>query len=284
MIKLFSYISAALIFLSCPLIAADTPNQSVKPKLMLANSYDSQIDLSEYWVSEKYDGFRAYWDGKQLLSRQGNTFDVPQWFVESFPQQPLDGELWLGRGEFQTLASIIKTGAEDSRWHSVRYMVFDLPDQQQRFNQRLMQLKAVIAAADVAWLQAVEQEKVASEALLFERLQQVVDDRGEGLMLHLGSSFYRGYRSDDLIKLKQYADAEAKVIAVIAGKGKYQGLMGALTVQMPSGLQFNLGSGFTDRERANPPEVGTQVTYRYNGFTDRGIPRFARFLRRYQTP
>jgi DNA ligase-1 len=40
-----------------------------------------------------------------------------------------------------------------------------------------------------------------------------------------------------------------------------------------------LGTGFTDAQRAAPPAIGTWVTYRYRGTTDKGVPRFASFLR-----
>ena len=132
------------------------------------------------------------------------------------------------------------------------------------------------------WLVAVQQEKTATTAELMKRLEAVVASGAEGLMLHRGSSFYKAGRSDDLIKLKQYDDAEAVVVAHLPGKGKYLGAMGSLQVMLPSGIQFKVGSGFTDAERHDPPAVGAKITYRYNGLTDQGLPRFARFIRLYQ--
>ena len=64
-----------------------------------------------------------------------------------------------------------------------------------------------------------------------------------------------------------------------AGQGQYAGLLGALIVERPDGLRFRIGSGFSNAQRARPPAIGSQVTYRYNGLTDSGTPRFARFLR-----
>lgn len=257
----------------------------VKPELMLANSYSSSLNLSDYWVSEKYDGYRAYWDGQVLLSRAGNPLAVPPWFTKSFPHQPLDGELWLGRGKFQELSSLVKRGTglwSDIRWHQVRYMAFDLPAEKGVFDQRLQALEVVIKAAGIDWLKVVPQKKAATQELLFEQLEHITSAGGEGLMLHLGSSLYRGKRSNDLIKLKQFEDAEALVIGHIGGKGKYQGLMGALRVELADGTHFKIGSGFSDAQRESPPAIGSQITYRFNGKTDRGVPRFARFLRVYQ--
>ena len=66
------------------------------PGLSLANTFRDDVDLGEYWVSEKLDGVRAFWDGETLVSRRGNPFVAPPWFVEGFPAAPLDGELWMG--------------------------------------------------------------------------------------------------------------------------------------------------------------------------------------------
>ena len=257
--------------------------QAEPVELMLANNYSSSLNLNDYWVSEKYDGYRAYWDGQQLLSRAGNRFLLPDWFVENFPKQPMDGELWLGRGQFQALASVIKSADKnDPRWRQVRFMVFDLPTEQGSFDRRLTRLKSLLKSVQVSWLVVVQQEKIASKALLMERLNVIIASGAEGLMLHRGSSLYRGGRSDDLIKLKQYDDAEAVVVAHLPGKGKYLGAMGSLRVMLPSGIQFKVGSGFTDAERHDPPAIGAKITYRYNGLTDQGLPRFARFIRLYQ--
>ncbi|WP_287032112.1 hypothetical protein [Methylophilus sp.] len=82
-----------------------------------------------------------------------------------------------------------------------------------------------------------------------------------------------------LLKLKPQLDAEAKVIAYVPGKGKYQGKMGALLVETLDGIQFKLGTGFTDAERAHPPPIGSLVTYTYRDVTKNGKPKFASFLR-----
>ena len=250
------------------------------PNLMLANSYHEDINLSDYWVSEKLDGVRAYWDGTQLISRQGNVFAVPAWFSAEFPNVSLDGELWMGRGTFDALSGAVrKTTPVDSEWRGIRFMVFDMPAQAGDFNQRLQQLRALFAHTHSPYIAMVAQEKLPNQKALMARLDQVVNAGGEGLMLHLGSAPYRGVRSDDLLKLKRFEDAEATVLAHIAGTGKYQGMMGALLVQTSAGVQFKIGTGFSDAERRNPPPIGSQITYRYRSVTSKGVPRFASFIR-----
>ena len=110
-------------------------------------------------------------------------------------------------------------------------------------------------------------------------MSQVEAQQGEGLMLHLGSARHSPGRSSALLKLKSYQDAEARVVAYSLGKGKYQGMVGALVVEDAQGLRFNLGSGLSYMDRQQPPAIGALVNYKFNGYTLRGIPRFARFWR-----
>ena len=70
------------------------------PPVLLAESWDNVLDLAGWWMSEKLDGVRAYWDGKQFLSRLGNIYHAPDWFVAGLPNVPLDGELWIARRAF----------------------------------------------------------------------------------------------------------------------------------------------------------------------------------------
>ncbi len=257
----------------------------VKPPLMLANVYGPAVQLADYWVSEKYDGVRGYWDGQKLLSRGGQLINVPAWFTANWPSVPMDGELWAGRGQFQKAVSTVRQQTpDDAAWRGMRFTVFDLPAEPGPFTERLSAINSVVGKLAVPWVQAVAQSKVASHAALQSQLRQITKAGAEGLMLHRGSSLYKGARNDDLLKVKTHDDAEAKVIAHIPGKGKYAGLMGALLVEIPAAesktaKRFKLGTGFTDAQRQNPPAVGSQVTYRYRGLNDSGIPRFASFMR-----
>lgn len=276
----FRRIVAAALLLCCMLPAAQLQAETSRAPVMLANSYRAGIDLSAYWVSEKYDGLRAYWDGERLLTRGGEVIHAPAWFVAGWPGVPLDGELWAGRGRFAEAVSTARTQQpDDAAWRKMRFMVFDLPSHGGVFDQRLPALRRTVASIDKPWVLAVPQEKVKSHAELQQRLQAIVQAGGEGLMLHRGASLYRAERNDDLLKLKLHDDAEAKVVAHLPGKGKHAGRLGALLVETSDGIRFRLGSGFTDAERETPPVVGSWVTYRYRGFNDSGIPRFATFLR-----
>lgn len=251
------------------------------PALVLATSYRPGIDLRDWWVSEKYDGVRAHWDGARLRTRGGDTIAAPTWFTAGWPATPLDGELWAGRGAFAAAqAAVARQQPDDAPWRRLRYMVFDLPAHSGRFDQRLAALQRTVTAIAQPWVQAVPQRRVANDAELQALLREVVRGGGEGLMLRRGSSLHIPGRGDDLLKLKPFDDAEARVLAHLPGQGRHAGRLGALLVETPEGLRFRLGSGFSDAERANPPPVGSWVTYRYRG-THAGsrLPRFASFLR-----
>ena len=250
------------------------------PTLLLAERYRDDIDVSRYWVSEKLDGVRASWDGRTLQFRSGNPVPAPKWFVEALPRQPLDGELWLGRGSFDQLSSIVRQKTpDDSEWRRVRYMIFELPDAPGSFGDRVEQIKTITAAANPPWLQAVAQFRLPDAAALQKKLRDIVRQGGEGLMLHREDAAYATGRSSVLLKVTPWLDAEARVVAHLPGKGKFAGMLGALQVEMTDGRRFALGSGFSNVQRRNPPPLGVQVTYRYRELTRQGIPRFASFLR-----
>ena len=272
---------AACGYNALPVVAA----ADVKPPLMLANVYHPGVALADYWVSEKYDGVRGFWDGQRLLTRGGQSINAPAWFTANWPSMPMDGELWAGRGQFQKAVSTVRQQTpDDAAWRGITFMVFDLPNESGPFTERLKALKNVVGQLAVPWVQAVAQSKVAGHAALQSQLRQITRAGAEGLMLHRGSSLYKGVRNDDLLKVKTHDDAEARVVGHIPGKGKYAGQMGALLVEMPSAdgqpaRRFKLGTGFSDAQRLNPPAIGSQVTYRYRGLNDSGIPRFASFMR-----
>lgn len=269
------------ILLGAGLCASLPTTHAAPPPLALANDYeDVEIDLSRYWVSEKYDGVRAYWDGRQLLSRAGNVIHAPAWFTARWPTTPLDGELWAGRGRFETVTATVRDfEPNDEAWRDIRFLVFDLPAHAGPFDTRLAVLERLISGVGIDWLKAAPHTRAVDAAQLHRRLQEITSAGGEGLMLHRGDSLYRAERSDDLLKFKPYQDAEAQVIAHLPGKGKYSGMMGALLVRNASGIQFRIGTGFTDEMRRHPPPLGSWVTYSYQNVTNRGIPRFARYLR-----
>lgn len=257
-----------------PLLAAESV------PLLLADTEHGQADVALYLVSEKLDGVRAFWDGQVLRTRNGNTINAPAWFVENFPAQALDGELWIGRGQFDQLSGTVRRLTPDeAEWRQVRYLVFELPQAAGTFRQRAVDLRRIVAETSVPWLQALEQFEMNSRQALNRKLDEMIKAGGEGLMLHRADAQYTTGRSDVLLKMKRWQDAEATVIAHQPGKGKYAGLLGALRVRTTDGIEFMLGTGLSDADRLSPPPIGTIITFRYRELTPRGLPRFASFHR-----
>lgn len=258
----------------------DAIARAPKPAVSLAEVYEPGIDLTGYLVSEKFDGVRAYWDGHRLITRGGLVINTPPWFTEGLPGHPLDGELWMGRRTFARLSGTVRRHRPDPEvWHQVRYVLFDLPASDAPFSQRAKTLAQLVAASANPRLKLATQTEIANHAALMERLEQVVAAGGEGLMLHHRNARYEPGRSDNLLKVKPYLEGEATVIEHLPGAGKFEGMLGSMLVEEPDGTRFRLGTGFSNAERAEPPPIGSQVTFKYHGRTKNGLPRFASFLR-----
>lgn len=268
-------LSALLLVLAFSVRAGDAS----APPVPLATIYQQGVLLENYWISEKLDGVRAYWNGQAFLSRNGNLYQAPGWFTAGFPDVPLDGELWMGRQRFAELSGAVRKRVPvHDEWRDIRFHVFDMPGPAQ-FYERYEQLQTLVEKADSRYLKLVAQKPASNHSALMADLDRVVAKGGEGLMLKRRDSRYEAGRSEDLLKVKTYEDAEAVVVAHLAGKGRLKGMMGALQVELPNGRRFRIGTGFSDQLRARPPAPGARVTFKYYGLTATGLPRFASFLR-----
>lgn len=273
--RLLSALGLALWTLASPPVWSDSA-----PPMLLAEVYAADVDVTQYWVSEKFDGVRAQWDGHALHFRGGGRVPAPAWFTAGFPAMPLDGELWIARNQFDAISGTVrKLEPVDAEWRQVKYLLFELPGANGDFSARVLQMQTLVAQAGVPWLQAVVQTRVAGRDELKKRLDAVIRQHGEGLMLHRADAPYLTGRSDALLKLKPWLDAEAVVVGHVPGQGKYQGMTGALQMEMPDGKRFRIGSGLPDSLRRQPPPLGTRITYRYQQLTKKGLPRFPRYLR-----
>jgi DNA ligase-1 len=246
--------------------------------LLLAESWDGELDPTGWWMSEKLDGVRAYWDGKQLLSRQNNIFYAPTWFTAGLPPMPLDGELWIGRKAFQKTVSVVRRQDQADVWKQVKYLVFDAPEARGGFEKRIEWLSEATPKWGNQYLQVHAQSECEGVESLLAELKRIEGLGGEGLMLRKPGSKYEFGRSSTLLKVKTFHDAEAVVVGHEAGKGRHKGRLGALAVKLPNGTQFSVGTGFSDKQRENPPAIGATITFRYQELTEAGVPRFPIFV------
>jgi DNA ligase 1 len=263
-------------------VGLSSPPESIK--LMLAKNRKDE-DPKGWWMSEKLDGVRCYWNGCTFISRQGNPYYSPPYFINNLPKTvSLDGELWLGRKQFQECVSIARcsdNGKNDmSRWRNMKYMIFDAPSLNFPFEHRMDYIYNLVNTIDNPFIQAVHQIKCTGLENMFKELFKIEKLGGEGIMLRKPESYYEGKRSSTLLKVKTFCDAEAAVIGYEAGKGKYINLIGALKVRSEDGISFKIGSGLSDQDRVDPPPIGTKITYRYQELTKDGIPRFPTYFRK----
>jgi DNA ligase-1 len=265
------------------LTAAKSPIQQAakypEPHLLLAQKWMDTQNVEGYWISEKLDGVRAYYDHKHrvFLSRMGNVYHAPPWFSEGYPEDmALDGEFYMGRQTFQQTQQVIKD-PNSLKWKQLKFYVFDSPNLTSAFEERHEALvnyfKDRKSTATVMTHQLCK-----GRDHVYELLKHYESLGGEGVMLRKPKSHYVGKRSASLLKVKSFYDAEARVEEVIPGKGKYTGMMGALQCSMANGLSFKIGTGYSDKDRVTPPRLGSIITYRFQELSSEGIPKFPAFV------
>jgi DNA ligase-1 len=248
------------------------------PPVLLAERWDTEADLTGWWMSEKLDGIRAYWDGTQFISRLGNLFIAPDWFLQGLPKEPLDGELWIARKAFQRTSGIVRRHDKTDLWREVRYVVFDAPAHPGEFESRLDFIRESIGREKPPFALAHPHDLCLSLDHLRSELQRIESLGGEGLMLRQPRSKYEAGRSPTLLKVKNFLDAEARVIGHKGGAGRHKGRLGALTVELTDGIRFEVGTGFSDAQREAPPAVGSVIAFRYQELSEGGVPRFPSYI------
>jgi len=249
------------------------------PQLMLATVWQPADDPTGWWLSEKYDGVRGYWDGRRMLSRGGETIALPQAFRDNLPPFAVDGELWAGRGRFSATLATVRDSKPGPGWKEIRYLIFDAPDQAGPFEARIKVIEQWLAQQPPSPVRIATQTRCTGRTHLEQVLDIIEAQDGEGVMLRAAASPYQSGRSEHLRKYKRFDDTEAKVLGYNPGKGKYLGMVGSLKMELPDGTRFAVGSGLSDAERRNPPPIGSIITFKHHGWTRHGKPRFPVFWR-----
>ena len=248
-------------------------------EIMLPQVYEGGIDLSGWLMSEKLDGIRGYWDGQRLLSRNGNPLHPPPEFIANFPNFPLEGEIWGGRGTFEQTVSIVRHQEAAPDWLTLKFAIFDAPTSEGGFETRLSRASAWFALHPAPHAFVIEHGPVGTAERLQGELTRVEKLGGEGLILRKSDSLYTVGRSPDILKVKSYADREGRVVEQIFGEGGDKERLASLLIELPgSDIRFKIGTGFSDKLRRFPPAVGDTITFKYYGYYDSGVPRFPSYL------
>lgn len=248
-------------------------------KLQKPKVYKGDEKIEDWVMSEKLDGIRGYWDGSQLLTRQGKKIHAPAWFVKNFPPFELDGELWSGREQFEFIQSTVLDKSPSKDWQKISYNIFEVPNAEGDFLMRLKKARVWFLENPNKQVRIISQIRCTGKDHLQAFLEKIEAKGGEGVIIKDPAQLYHTGRSPHVLKVKNHRDMEGVVIAVNPGKGKFKKMMGSLTLKIKDGLIFKLGTGFTKKDRQNPPKPGSVVTFKYFGFTKNGKPKFASFLR-----
>ncbi len=244
-----------------------------KPKI-----YHDQ-NISGWFMSEKLDGIRGYWNGKQLLTKQGYPIIAPKYFVKNFPKFPLDGELWLKRNSFEKIESIVLDDVPSIEWNKITYNIFEVPYAKGNFTERLNKAKQWFRQHPNKHVKFIKQITCKDNNSMICFLHEIEAKGGEGVVVKDPSVNYFTGRNKHILKVKSFRDMEGVVIGINRGKGKYRNLMGSLKLRLSNGVIFNLGSGFSLIDRKHYPKIGSYVTFKYYGFTKNKKPKFASYLR-----
>ncbi len=242
-----------------------------KPKI-----YDEQ-NISGWVMSEKLDGIRGYWDGNQLYTKKGKKINVPKWFISNFPPFALDGELYTKRDDFEYIQRTVLDKVPSDGWEKITYNIFEVPDSKGDFLHRLTKAKEWFSLHPNKNIRIIEQISCKDEEELNVFLEQIVALKGEGVIVKDPMQTYHTGRSPHILKVKKFQDMEGMVVGY--NYDKITNKFKSLILKIENGIKFNLGGGFSDQQKKNPPKIGDNITFKYYGFTKYGKPKFASFLR-----
>jgi DNA ligase-1 len=242
-----------------------------KPKV-----YSDQ-NISGWYMSEKLDGIRGYWDGKNLYTKNGNLINTPKNFTKNFPSFELDGELWSKRNDFENIQSIVLDDDPSQKWVQISYNIFEVPNAKGDFLERLKKVKDWFSKHPNKNIKIIEQIECEDEEHLMDFLEEIVALKGEGVIVKDALKEYHTGRSAYILKVKKAFDMEGEVIGYNYNKTTKK--LKSLNIKLSNGIKFKLGSGLSKKEKLNPQKLGEYVTFKYYGFTKNGKPKFASFLR-----
>ena len=225
-------------------------------------------------MSEKLDGIRAYWNGKNLISRGGKIINSPKWFTKDYPPFEIDGELWSKRGDFENISSIVRDKIPSQKWKEIKHYIFEVPNSEGNLTTRLNKVKPYQNNI----IKIIPQIAIKNKAHLEQFLKEIEAKRGEGVVVRDPNAPYIASRTSKVLKVKTFHDAECKVIGYTK-HSKNIDMIGAIKCELDNGMQFKIGSGLNNTLRLNPPNIGDIITFKYKEFTKYGKPRFPVFLR-----
>ena len=245
-----------------------------KPNLFLLKTYKDQ-NITNWVMSEKLDGIRAFWDGEHLISRGGKIIHAPKYFTKNYPPFPIDGELWSKRGDFENISSIVRDKKAGKNWKEIKHYIFEVPNAKGNLYERLEKVKPYVND----YIKIIPQYRIKNKKDMIGFLKNIEQKGGEGVVVRDPLASYIAKRTSKALKVKSFLDDECEVVRILKGNGKYKDMMGSLECKLENGIFFKIGSGFTIKERKQPPSIGDIITFKYKELTKYKKPRFPVFIR-----
>ena len=265
----------------------------IKP--MLAHKYNP--DKADYpaYIQPKLDGVRCLFTAKGAFSRTGKQFMNVQHieqqlktFFASNPGMVLDGELYNHglKDDFEKIISLVrKTKPTDEHRQEagelVQYHVYDVANMTfANYSARLSYLNSEVYGKLTWPIMDVETKVVLDYDEAVKQHKKYLKQGYEGSIYRSINGKYKGTRSWDLMKFKDFDDSEATIVGYELGKGKRTGTVGKFIMQDDEGEVFGCppGKGYNYNDLATMLDnitdyIGERATFTYFQRTKAGSYR-----------
>jgi DNA ligase-1 len=232
-----------------------------KPRTLKAvmQGCDYHDENPEGWfMSEKLDGMRAYWDGERFWSKNMSIIDVPESFTAGFPTFPVDGELWGGYEKIDSTVYALKQACRKKKrnidWSNIKFCAFDAPQEEGSYDKRHLFLQNNLSQC--CNISLIPMQKCGGHDHLHQHLAEILDKGGEGIILYHPATPYQPGRTRNVLKFKKYF--EASVTFSHVKRDSYN-----LVCKQENGklIYLKCTRGFC----LSPPEVGEKILVRHQG-------------------
>ena len=284
-----------------PMLAATYYSETTDPEtgqVKVKDNRPSDFDVNNYYLQPKLDGVRCIASKDGLFTRQGkNIVGVPhiEDSIKSFfiinPDTILDGELYNHSMKFEDIISCVRSepeeddGKEEARLN-IKYYVYDIVDINKTYDERLESLSKLSGNVS-QYVRTLAAKKVNSIQDISEGHDTFVEAGYEGAMLRKGGSKYKHGRSKDLLKVKEFKDAEFRIIDILEGKGNNSCIAAKIGVDLGNGqIAYPNMTGswdFCKQVFDNRVDyIGGVATVKYFGYTEDGSLRFPTIVMLYK--
>ncbi len=165
--------------------------------------------INGWFLSEKFDGCRAYWDGSKLWTRGGNSINAPEWFTNGLPCTHLDCEIWTGYGNLTAARLATQYGRFTA---DCKLIIHDCPSASGNWEERMKVAHSLVTG--LKQVACVKSVVCRNEDHLIDLLQEVISRNGEGLVARNPiAKEYQAGRSRNLLKIKDCSKVYERIFS-----------------------------------------------------------------------